>query len=462
MQGFKLDVPDWDGGSGDAISSVGSLSAGGSAWANPVKKPMSATAKKRANRKKNRREAGAAREAAGIPKRTHESKVQSDHGKPKRDNVKKVKKKLEKSMGEKPIKALKLKKKAAKNSSRQTHINEPDSVQDGVISRVVPVVLKSKKKYNPLKRLSDASAADIDTDASAADIDTDATKPINKNEQTNTSGQDKSKKRVSETVTVDAKAAKRRKLQSILQATITATSTNKSTNDLQAGPKKRKSKMDIARNKLDGAKFRWLNEQLYTMHSDKAVKMMKEAPDLYELYHIGFRSQVMTWPTNPVDVMIDYVRTLPGNYVVGDFGCGDAALASAVGKTHIVHSFDLVAANSTVTACDIAHVPLKDRSLDVAVYSLALMGTNHRDFLREAHRVLKNKGILKIAEVTSRIPNIDDFIQVLSEEFGFDLVDKDVRNSHFLMFTFTKARRINTDEQNLSTEVLRPCIYKRR
>ena len=36
-------------------------------------------------------------------------------------------------------------------------------------------------------------------------------------------------------------------------------------------------------------------------------------------------------------------------------------------------------------------VPLDDKVLDVAIYSLSLMGTNYIDFLLEAHRVLKPK-----------------------------------------------------------------------
>lgn len=73
--------------------------------------------------------------------------------------------------------------------------------------------------------------------------------------------------------------------------------------------------------------------------------------------------------------------------MIADFGCGEAGLAKSVKQT--VHSFDLVAANELVTACDMAHVPLEDSSVDVAVFCLSLMGTNLHDFLTEANRVLK-------------------------------------------------------------------------
>ncbi len=47
-----------------------------------------------------------------------------------------------------------------------------------------------------------------------------------------------------------------------------------------------------------------------------------------------------------------------------------------------------------------AHVPLDNASIDVAVFSLALMGTDYGLFLLEAARVLRHKGWLWIAEVS--------------------------------------------------------------
>lgn len=73
--------------------------------------------------------------------------------------------------------------------------------------------------------------------------------------------------------------------------------------------------------------------------------------------------------------------------MIADFGCGEAKLAQSVKQT--VHSFDLVAENERVTACDMAHVPLQNNSIDVVVFCLSLMGTNLQDYLLEANRVLK-------------------------------------------------------------------------
>ncbi len=50
---------------------------------------------------------------------------------------------------------------------------------------------------------------------------------------------------------------------------------------------------------------------------------------------------------------------------IADLGCGDAAIAKELGGVKKVYSFDLVAVNERVTACDIAHVPLKDGAVQV-------------------------------------------------------------------------------------------------
>jgi ribosomal RNA-processing protein 8 len=62
-------------------------------------------------------------------------------------------------------------------------------------------------------------------------------------------------------------------------------------------------------------------------------------------------------------------------------------------------------------------------TVDVVVFCLSLMGTNFLDFIQEAHRIMKNDAVLKIAEVESRFTNTDSFIDAIKAA-GFRLVDK--------------------------------------
>uniref|UniRef100_A0A8C8AJG5 Ribosomal RNA-processing protein 8 n=1 Tax=Otus sunia TaxID=257818 RepID=A0A8C8AJG5_9STRI len=68
-------------------------------------------------------------------------------------------------------------------------------------------------------------------------------------------------------------------------------------------------------------------------------------------------------------------------------------------------------------------VPLEDESVDVAVFCLALMGTNLQEILEEANRVLKLGGTLMVAEVASRFEDTRAFINAMAQ-LGFKSVSK--------------------------------------
>jgi SAM-dependent methyltransferase len=205
--------------------------------------------------------------------------------------------------------------------------------------------------------------------------------------------------------------------------------------------------------------------------------MFTKSPDLYSIYHHGFRTQCKAWPVNPVDVLIKKIKRKYETADVADLGCGDAAMEKYFrGSGVVVHSFDLVG-NDVVVACDIAHTPLKREQVDVVVFSLSLMGTNYLDFIKEAWRVVKYGGRLMIAEVESRFSSGGDaaaeeekFIGELSE-IGFGLVGT-VDKSHkvFVIMEFEKVKRENAVKKEGKREVkkvvdepsLRPCMYKKR
>jgi ribosomal RNA-processing protein 8 len=125
------------------------------------------------------------------------------------------------------------------------------------------------------------------------------------------------------------------------------------------------------------------------------------------------------------------------------------------------------------------------------------MGTNLADFIREAHRVLKDNGRVKIAEVRSRIEyshsttsstnnknkgnnkyknskdntnsknkngnetiegTLKEFIGVL-DKLGFQCVTTDRSNTMFLLLDLKKNGKRPDRKLEFSAK---PCIYKRR
>lgn len=185
------------------------------------------------------------------------------------------------------------------------------------------------------------------------------------------------------------------------------------------------------RQKLISARFRHLNETLYTRPSAEAFTLFQDSPEMFGEYHEGFRRQVTVWPENPVDSFLADIRARgkvkqpgkgSGGYAPGakqalprtgkvctiaDLGCGDARLAEELQKDGkkmnvAVKSYDLQSPSKLVTKADIANLPLADGSVNVTIFCLALMGTNWIDFIEEAYRILHWKGELWVAEIKSR------------------------------------------------------------
>ncbi|ODV88197.1 hypothetical protein CANARDRAFT_192706 [[Candida] arabinofermentans NRRL YB-2248] len=253
--------------------------------------------------------------------------------------------------------------------------------------------------------------------------------------------------------------------------------------------------------KLSGSRFRWINEQLYTIKSQEALNLIKDQPELFDEYHKGFRSQVQSWPENPVDIFVSQIRIrgttrnvnapggLPGigpdkKVVIADMGCGEAQLAYDVEKflksvkngghgnnnnnkrqkfnsnarygknlKIDVHSFDLKKVNNKITVADIKNVPLPDESCTIVIFCLALMGTNFLDFIKEAYRLIAPRGELWIAEIKSRLSDEkgDEFINVL-KKMGFFHKFTDDSNKMFTRFEFFKPPTEILEERKLKED----------
>ncbi|KAH8706103.1 methyltransferase-domain-containing protein [Phaeosphaeriaceae sp. PMI808] len=189
-------------------------------------------------------------------------------------------------------------------------------------------------------------------------------------------------------------------------------------------------------------------------------------PTMFTDYHRGFAQQVEVWPANPVDSYVASIlargaarnrdawkdkkrlakkggkpamelseggggdgergvrltgdsKPLPRNFkgqaTIADLGCGTASLAYRLqphlNSLHLtLHSFDLAKPTGPsahlVTVADISALPLPDASVDVAIFCLALMGTNWLDFIDEANRILRWRGELWVAEIKSRFGRV--------------------------------------------------------
>ncbi|XP_075972519.1 uncharacterized protein LOC142974234 isoform X2 [Anticarsia gemmatalis] len=211
--------------------------------------------------------------------------------------------------------------------------------------------------------------------------------------------------------------------------------------------------------RLKAAQFRYLNEKLYTSSGCEAQQLFQNDPAAFQTYHQGYQLQVKKWPVNPLDVIVKKIMKMPKTHLIADMGCGEAALSRRI--PHSVRSFDLVSSAPGVEACDMARTPLLTASVDVAVYCLALMGTDLTQYLVEANRVLKLGGHLLIAEVESRFDNVENFTKEVSR-LGFKLKQLDKSNKVFFFMEFTKTGAPPVKKGKLPAFTLKPCLYKKR
>ena len=83
-------------------------------------------------------------------------------------------------------------------------------------------------------------------------------------------------------------------------------------------------------------------------------------------------------------------------------------------------------------------VPLPDEAIDIAVFSLSLMGRNWQQYLAEAKRCLATNGYLLIAETTKAIKGRLSKIKQVIEKEGFDIYNEEERGD----FIFIEAREL--------------------
>lgn len=232
------------------------------------------------------------------------------------------------------------------------------------------------------------------------------------------------------------------------------------------------------RTSLAASRFRMLNEWLYRVDSHTATKQFTNV--LAKQYHEGFRAVLSKWPCDPLQRIIKWVKAkFKANKVIGDLGCGEGRLAIAFPKRRIL-SYDLVSTVPHVKSCNVTQLPLDADTLDAAVFCLSLMGTDWPEAVREAHRCLVLHGILKIAEVQSRVPDVTKFVRGI-EGVGFYKLNAQNVSSYFWLFEFRKTdgstkreekspkrnlhknrRKKSFKSVNLTADLLAPCLYKKR
>jgi hypothetical protein len=185
--------------------------------------------------------------------------------------------------------------------------------------------------------------------------------------------------------------------------------------------------------------FAKMNNRWYSSSSDNTHDRLANSSEEWAHYHTMYRQLRETWPVVPFKEEIRWLLERDG-FVVGDFGCGEAFIAAEAGAKHTIHSFDHVAIDKRVIACDIAHVPLEDESLDLAIFCLSLMGSNFTDYVREAHRCLRLDGMVHVWEASNYFDDVRKFCSALGR-LGFDVMEPSTEGAFTRIYAVKNAKK---------------------
>jgi SAM-dependent methyltransferase len=123
----------------------------------------------------------------------------------------------------------------------------------------------------------------------------------------------------------------------------------------------------------------------------------------------------------------------PQNVIVSA-SMGPSTAYSVEDSSHLCIERTIMAKNGRLGS-----YPLADEALDVAIFSLSLMGKNWQQYITEAKRCLVTNGILIIAETTKSLKGRLSKLRDLIKEQGFEIYSDEERGD----FTFIEARDLS-------------------
>jgi superfamily II DNA or RNA helicase len=151
-----------------------------------------------------------------------------------------------------------------------------------------------------------------------------------------------------------------------------------------------------------------LHKEYKTLRSDNLNHTFKENPQLWEDYHMIAEENEKTFPEegiprNRIIEELKQIKTKRTKKVV-DMGCGKGFISKYFkdDKRFEFTNLDHISSDETIISCDISKTEFDDDEVEICILSLAMWGSNCREYITEAYRILESGGRLYIIEPTKR------------------------------------------------------------
>jgi len=184
-----------------------------------------------------------------------------------------------------------------------------------------------------------------------------------------------------------------------------------------------------------------LHQRYKTLNSSNLSKEFNENPDLWHTYHNISEENEKSFPQeeiprNRIIAELNKIKTKRRKIVV-DMGCGKGHISQHyMNDTRFqFYNYDHISSNETIIPCDISTLPLEDDSVEICILSLVMWGSNCKEYIGQAHRVLESGGKMYIIEPTKRWTEKDDSgnlvvgkegckLKQLLCEYGFHILEE--------------------------------------
>jgi superfamily II DNA or RNA helicase len=172
-----------------------------------------------------------------------------------------------------------------------------------------------------------------------------------------------------------------------------------------------------------------LHREYKTLRSDNLNHTFKENSQLWEDYHRIAEENEKSFPEegiprNRIIEELKQIKTKRTKKVV-DMGCGKGFISKYFkdDKRFEFTNLDHISSDETIISCDISKSDFQDDEVEICILSLALWGSNCREYITEAYRILESGGKLYIIEPTKRWSKKEEgeFGKVIQGTEAFDL-----------------------------------------
>ena len=185
------------------------------------------------------------------------------------------------------------------------------------------------------------------------------------------------------------------------------------------------------------SEYQEISKKMATQSSRTTHKMIQEDEQIWHKYHAnrdvsfeGYEDQSEI----PLNKITAYLETKSSRRLkILDLGCGRNKIQEKFASNDklSITGYDYVSHNGSQVA-DIRELPEEDESVDICVFSQSLMGSNWKEYIKEAKRVLRYNGEMIISESVNRFDTIKAYIE--EEDLHIKYVENNENKRWFYMY----------------------------